>query len=160
MKPTILCPVDFSLQSRRALRYASALADRSHSRLAVLFVEDPLLFAASARNDEIAQKQELHVRLEKFVGQVLRAGRKAAQPLTINVAVGNAATEIQAAARRLRCDVIVMGSHGLTGATRLLLGSTTEQVLRQASVPVLVIPPTHRGAIGITSILSGARRRA
>jgi nucleotide-binding universal stress UspA family protein len=61
-------------------------------------------------------------------------------------------------ARRLGCNLIVMGTHGLTGATRVFLGSTTEKVLRHAHVPVLTIPPTR--SAGLSTILSGARKRA
>ena len=160
MKPTILCPVDFSIHSRRALRYGSMLASRSNGRLVVLFVEDPLLFAAGARGDEDASKAQLTIRLERFVQQCIGPRGMAAQPLTVEVAVGKAAVEIQKASRRLHCNVIVMGSHGLTGATRLLLGSTTEHVLRHAEVPVLAIPPTRQRDAGFSTVLAGARRRA
>lgn len=47
-------------------------------------------------------------------------------------------TEIIRAARRMRCDLIVMASHGRRGFARLLLGSVTAKVLAQADVPVLV----------------------
>ena len=44
---SILCPVDFSDHSRLALRYAAAIARRSHGRLSILYVNDPLLIAAA-----------------------------------------------------------------------------------------------------------------
>jgi len=160
MTPTILCPVDFSAHSRRALRYGSQLAARSRGGLTVLFVEDPLLFAATAGGREGAATRQLRARLETFVRNAIGPRGMTSHPrVTLEIAVGNAAREIQDASRRLRCNVIVMGSHGLTGATRLLLGSTTEQVLRRAPVPVLAIPPTRRRNAGFSRILAGARQR-
>src|SRR4029079_16749068 len=44
---SVLCPIDFSDQSRLALRYAAAIARRSHGRLSILYVNDPLLIAAA-----------------------------------------------------------------------------------------------------------------
>jgi nucleotide-binding universal stress UspA family protein len=46
-------------------------------------------------------------------------------------------------ARELAPDLIVMGTHGRRGLTRLVLGSTTESVLHRSAVPVLVVPTVH-----------------
>ena len=56
---------------------------------------------------------------------------------------------ITSAAQRLRCDLIVMGTHGLSGLEKVLIGSTTERMLRRASLPILAVP----------SIPSGSERR-
>ena len=52
---------------------------------------------------------------------------------------GHAAVEILRMAEKVRCDLIVLGSHGKTGLRRLLAGSVAEAVLRQAPCPVLVV---------------------
>ena len=158
MKPIILCPIDFSAHSRSALRHASALAAKSHGRLAVLFVEDPLLFAAVSAHREAAARADLLVKLKKFVNRTLGPRPSGDKALTYEIAVGNPAKAIQHTARRLGCNLIVMGSHGLTGAMRMLLGSTTDKVLRQARVPVLAIPLGPRA--GLARVLTGARKRA
>jgi quercetin dioxygenase-like cupin family protein len=61
------------------------------------------------------------------------------------VAEGNASQEILRSAQALKCDLIVMGTHGRTGLDRLLTGSVAEEVLRKAPCPVLVVrmPPTN-----------------
>jgi quercetin dioxygenase-like cupin family protein len=61
------------------------------------------------------------------------------------VAEGNAPGEILRLAQALRCDLIVMGTHGRTGLDRLLTGSVAEEVLRKAICPVLVVrmPPSE-----------------
>ena len=60
------------------------------------------------------------------------------------VLVGETASEIVALAQREHAHLIVIATHGLSGYRKMLLGSTTEQVLRQTTVPVLVAPPPEQ----------------
>ena len=60
---------------------------------------------------------------------------------TIDVAVGKPHEEIVRSAERFKSDLIVMGSHGRTGASLMMLGSTTHRVLRESSLPILATPP-------------------
>jgi universal stress protein A len=137
----ILCPVDFSAQSRIALRYAAALAARSHGHLSILYVNDPLLVAAAgiALHDRTLATRNL-AELRRLVESTV--SRAVLEPARVDDAVtsGTPADEIVSTAKRRRCDLIVMGTHGLTGADKLLIGSTTGGVLQRASVPVLAIP--------------------
>ena len=57
--------------------------------------------------------------------------------------VGAPVTEILRTARLKDADVIVMGTHGRTGLTRMVMGSVTEQVLRRAPCPVLTVRPAE-----------------
>jgi nucleotide-binding universal stress UspA family protein len=57
--------------------------------------------------------------------------------------VGEPASEIVALARQEHADLVVMATHGLSGYRKMLLGSTTERVLRQTTAPVLVAPPSE-----------------
>ncbi|MEQ1868926.1 MAG: universal stress protein [Vicinamibacterales bacterium] len=134
----ILCPIDFSAHSRAALRYAADLAQRGGSRLTALFVNDPLLDAAAAASayDMQLLAAETRKQMRRFIQ---RAGLDADTPVVIES--GHAAQAIRQSAARVKADLIVMGSHGLSGARKWLLGSTTEHVLRSSRVPVLVIPP-------------------
>ena len=61
--------------------------------------------------------------------------------MTSIVAVGSPAAQILATAKRLRSDLIVIGTQGLSGVQRLVFGSTTEQVLRRTTIPVMAVPP-------------------
>jgi nucleotide-binding universal stress UspA family protein len=56
--------------------------------------------------------------------------------------------EIVQSAREWPADLIVVGTHGRSGATRLLFGSTAEGIARHASIPVVVVPPASRKAEG------------
>jgi nucleotide-binding universal stress UspA family protein len=139
---SILCPIDFSDHSRLALRYAAALARRSGGRLSVLYINDPLLVAAAgiALNDRTLATRNL-AELHRFVASTVSPKAIERARFEDVVTTGKPVDEIINAARRRRCDVIVMGTHGLTGTDKLLfIGSTTQGVLQRTSIPVLAIP--------------------
>jgi nucleotide-binding universal stress UspA family protein len=140
---SILCPVDFSPHSRTALQHAAIVARRSGGRLTALFVSDPLLVAAAAAAsyDETALKRTSENELREFVRRALGAQRLDSGEVACQVVKGDPADEIANAVRRLPADLVVMGTQGLSGAGKLFFGSTTERVLRQATVPILTVPP-------------------
>src|SRR5262245_58621839 len=136
---SILCPLDFSAHAERALRHAVALAGASGAHLTVLTVNDPLLVAATSaaghRGTLSSQVQqavdETLARIPPHTTRVVPA---------IDVVTGAPADEILKAVGRADADLIVMGTRGLGGASKLVFGSTAERVLRSATVPVLLIP--------------------
>lgn len=136
---SILCPIDFSEPSQLALGYARHIARRSGAALHVLYVNDPFLVAAAAAalHDRDFAKRSLR-ELNAFVNGTLGVARRSRR--TLSVSTGNASLEIAKVARARRVDLIAMGTHGLTGADRLLVGSTTLGVLRRTTVPVLAVP--------------------
>jgi nucleotide-binding universal stress UspA family protein len=143
---SILCPVDFSSNSRAALRYGAMLARLADAQLIVLYVEDPLLAAAmatqpAARAVVASGEAELH----RFVLGAVR-GATPQPTLTVLTRTGTPAREIVKAAAQHGCDLIVMGYRGVGRASRLLFGSTTEGVMRTTTVPVVAIPPGRRQA--------------
>jgi nucleotide-binding universal stress UspA family protein len=138
----VLCPVDFSRASRVALRHAADVAHASGGTVDVLFVNDPLLTAAAAAAyDTRALARNVEIALRAFVRRTLSSTPSRARAMTCLTALGRPAREIVKAARQRRADLIVMGSHGLTGVRKLMLGSVTEEVLKTAAIPVLVVPP-------------------
>ncbi len=141
MFKSILCPVDFSPHSESALLYARELARLTGAHLTIVTVVDALLDAAAGaagtRDSLTAQtQQELHAMLERIEPP---RGTSAERP-GIAVVVGDPAATILEQADDCEADLIVMGTQGLSGATRLVFGSTTEQVLREARVPILAVP--------------------
>jgi nucleotide-binding universal stress UspA family protein len=137
----VLCPVDFSEYSAAALRYAVAFA-RSGGSVHVLYVNDPLLVTTAAialgdRGLAATSRDELR----KFVDETIHQASAAAVGIRCHVAKGKPARTIASAAEHLRCDVIVMGTHGLGGIDKAIVGSTTEWLLGRAGVPILAIPP-------------------
>lgn len=159
VRPSILCPIDYSVASAGALRYAAAIAEHFVTRLIVLNVEDPLLTMAmdlgagipwtpTTAEDEIAQ----------FASEVFEKDPETLALCECDVAIGKPSVEILRVARERSCDLIVMSSHGLSGARKLFFGSTTERVLRETTVPVLVTPPENPGPIHIEDAKRFIRR--
>ena len=144
--PSVLCPVDFSDNSRGALRYAALIASRLGARLTLLAVNDPLLVEATqlgAAPDHLVEDTVGEV--DRFCQQTLEGQLAAIGDVRVEVTAGKPADEILRVARDHKADLIVMGSHGSTGFRKLFFGSTTERVLRDTTVPVLVTPAGDPG---------------
>ena len=137
--PSILCPIDFSEESRNALRWAVAMAMTFKGQVRALTAVQPLLAHAAEAHFAVDLAQETEGTLRDFVRAALPT---AAWVPTVDceVQVGDAPAVIIDTAERGRADLIVMGTHGLGGVQKLLLGSTTERVLRKTRVPVLAVP--------------------
>jgi nucleotide-binding universal stress UspA family protein len=148
---SVLCPIDFSDQSRDALQWALALAAQHHSRLTVFTSVEPLLAeAVKARFDMDLVESDTKPALEHFVKTALPEPVACSPETAFQVGVGKASELILEAAAREHADVIVMGTHGLGGFRKLLLGSTTERVLRRTRTAVLAVPrvKTHAVVLG------------
>lgn len=140
----ILCPIDFSRGSGKALQSAATLARETGAALTVLFVNDPLLEVAGASTyNGRALRQSTETELRRFAQRAIAKSRGRTPTPKYIVTVGDPAEQIQKTARRLKSDVVVMGTHGATGLTKLLFGSTTEKFLGLATMPVLLIPPAR-----------------
>ena len=138
---SVLCSIDFSDQSGRALQFAAAIARRGNAVLRVLYVNDPLLVAsaAAALHDRQLTRQSAK-ELQTFIRATLSSRAGGRPRITPFVTIGTPADQILKAASQHASDLIVLGTHGLTGAHRLIMGSTTLSVLQRATVPVLAIP--------------------
>lgn len=130
---TILCPVDFSQHSLLALEYAAILSTRNAGKLIVIFAEDPLLAAAaSVSHNERELIDKGRTELRRVVDSAIAPYGVPRASLTIEVAVGAPHKVIEATAAKMKCDLIVMGAHGWTGASELMMGSTTHRILRRS----------------------------
>lgn len=119
-----------------------ALATRFRSSLTVLTAVDPLLAeAARARFGLDLAQDETEPALREFVGGVIPGQASWAPDTSFDVRVGNPFEVILDAAGRHGSDLIVMGTQGLDGFQKVLLGSTAERVLRKTRIPVLAVPP-------------------
>jgi nucleotide-binding universal stress UspA family protein len=148
VRPSILCPIDFSDASAGALRYAAAIAAHFATRLIVLSVEDPLLTEALDLDSGITwSPEDCRREMEHFAAKTFGAESPTLAILEYEVAVGKPAAEILRVARERSCDLIVISTHGLTGMRKLFFGSTTERVLRETTRPVLVTPPVDHGPV-------------
>ena len=143
---TIVAAIDFSDASRVALVLAARLARHCRSQLHVLHAEHSLLGAA-ADHAGIDLARETHEELQRFIAAAPPAAECSPRSHVID---GAAVDVILDVAHRSRADLVVVGSRGLSGAEKLVFGSTTEGLLRRAGVSVLVAPaewvPPHPDA--------------
>jgi len=136
----ILVAIDFSAQSARALRYGVATARAAGGRVVALHALDPLLSAAAARAyAERPLIADTRAALARFVSKTL--GREDADAIGCTVDVGPARRVVIEEARRQRADVVVVGTSGRGGVSKLFFGSTTESLLRRYTGAVMVVPP-------------------
>lgn len=162
----ILCPVDFSEFSRRALDHALALARCYGSTVTALHVVAPMPVVVPGPYYSGAETPPLMalppVDRAAVAAQVERLAEGEQVPgVKVDTLVAEAPEvyrEILVQAERLGSDAIVMGTHGRSGVERLFLGSTAEKVLRKARCPVMTVPPKApdampRGPIPFTRIL-------
>lgn len=148
----ILCAIDFSDGSRRAVDQAVALAHWSGARLELLHVVTPATAAPGAPG--FALGNVLWPDVAQLTDEIRRfAGLEDASGLDLQIAVreGRAATVIADHADAAAADLIVVGTHGRSGLSRLLLGSVAGDVLRTAPCPVLTVPPHAADAVPATA---------
>ena len=137
---SIVCPVDFSEHSAHALRYAAALAGMASATLTVAWATDPLLAQAAAVYVLDPHGEQTQADLREFVSGALPPGVPWLPEPRLVISVGTPDREILKIARKQRADLIVMGTHGLSGYRKMFFGSTTERVLRHTTIPVLAVP--------------------
>lgn len=141
----ILVPIDFSVHSRKALKYAVPLAAQSGASLRLIYVVEPTVYPADLGfgqvvlpgvEDELRQKgaEELAELIDKEIG-----GRV---PASATVRTGTPSKEILAEAEEAGVDLIVVATHGHSGVEHVLFGSTAERIVRKARCPVLTIRPS------------------
>ena len=118
VRPSILCPIDYSPASAGALHYASAVAERFVTRL-IVFAVNPLPvgavdLGANVRRIREASEEEA----ARFVTETFGAGAPMVPVCEYDVAVGTPSVEILRSARERSCDLIVMSAHIPGGACR------------------------------------------
>jgi len=140
----ILVPTDFSTASAAALATAKELAERFGASIQLLHIlEDP--YSTSAYATEVygylppGLKESWQRDAEARLARLLPADECARFGGTTAVLFGSPAKTIVEHAEQSGIDLIVMGTHGRSGVSHLLLGSVAERVVRTARCPVLTV---------------------
>ncbi len=134
----ILHPTDLSERSRHAYQVATDLAAQLQASLLVLYVAETLGPENVTFGEAVSEPQPAGYRVRLFAEL-----NRHCPPLRPDVPVrhllaeGEPAEAIQRVAGEQRCDLIVMATHGESSFLHLVLGSTTERVIRLAPCPVL-----------------------
>lgn len=133
----ILVPVDFSECSRKALDYAIPLAEQFGAELVLLHVTPANPPVPELGPVDVVGIDEATQGLAELQASVSTA--IASHSVQRVVRTGEPHTEIVRVAAERGIDMIVLSTHGRTGLSRVLLGSTAEKVVRHAPCPVLVV---------------------
>ena len=124
----ILVPIDFSADSTRALKFATALAKRHDSQVTLVHIVGPVhdlrdFGYARRRLSTLAQK---HLQRDLEWQPVVRSG--------------NGPNQILQEAEEMEADVIVMSTRGLSHTRPSTIGSIAKQIVRHSPCPVLILP--------------------
>ncbi len=147
-KKTLLVAVDFTPFSEQALVFASELAEKLRAQLLVLHVihdpaEAPGFYAQKGKKKKFIQSMEEAA--EEMMAGFLKKMRKAyptqmpIQEAIPHLVVGTPVTRILEIAKKKKAYMIIIGSHGRTGLSHLLVGSKAERVVQLSPIPVTVV---------------------
>lgn len=135
----ILCPVDFSDASKNAYRYACEFARSMGSKVLLLNVIEPRPIAADFTLTYIPFEENLSATAREDFIPMLDEAKAAGVDISADVIPGIPEEVILKQIIDHDASMVIMGSHGKTGLTRLLMGSVAEAVVRKASIPVLIV---------------------
>jgi nucleotide-binding universal stress UspA family protein len=141
---SILVPIDFSVHSKNALKYAVPIAEKFGASLRLVYVVEPTIYPADLGfgqvvlpgvEDELREKgaEELAALIGKEIGKRMKASS--------SVRTGNPHQEILLEAEEQGVDLIIVATHGHSGVEHMLFGSTADRVVRNARCPVMTIRP-------------------
>ena len=144
MYQRILVPMDGSDTATRGLREGMRLAKDQHAKLRLIHVINELMVVAAYEGTvysgellEVLRENGKAI-LSKAEATVTAAGLQV-ESAVLEAHGGHAGDAIAKDAAQWPADIIVLGTHGRRGIARLLMGSDAEQVIRQATVPVLLV---------------------
>lgn len=138
----ILCPIDFSETSSEVLEYAVQLAKANNASIHLLTVMEPLVLVDSIPSDYNELVEKMREAREQLLDKAVEELQASAPHLKITsqlLTQFDATDAILVVGKETSADLIVMGSHGRRGLSRVLLGSVAESVLREAHCPVLIL---------------------
>ncbi|WP_333656477.1 universal stress protein [Dissulfurispira sp.] len=135
---SILVLFDGSQFSKKALEHAYELSRKDNAEITVLYVipryEEMVGFF---RTESI--KQNLYQEAQKIMDEAKKIAVSNGVSISTTIQEGQAAEKIIETANALKNDLMIMGSYGWRGINKVIIGSTTERVIMNASCPVLVV---------------------
>lgn len=142
----ILLPTDFSEHSAAATKYACALVELFGAELHLMHVVEQIASTIPEAVVEMASAIENYLENAeaKALGKlthVLEPGWEKGKKVTLATRLGSPLLNIIEYAKEHQSDLIVMGTHGRTGLSHVLIGSVAERVVRMAPCPVLTVHP-------------------
>ncbi len=139
----VVVPVDFSSATDKVVDYATSVADKLGAHVIFFHVVndfqgyDMLLVHPSF----VEMSEELKKKSKQRIAALVEDYKQLKNGASGEVAVGDAAEEIVQFAEQEKADMIIIGTHGVKGLERILMGSTAEKVVKKAPCPVLTFNP-------------------
>jgi len=134
----ILIAHDGSKPSEAALKKAFEIAEKFGSSVTVISVVPELYLTELMEVDRIRILKTLTEEAKKIMGRI-RTKTIGLKPVKTIVKQGDPATEVLEAAKKMKADLIVTGSHGRHGAQKFLLGSVSSKIVDNSPCAVLVV---------------------
>jgi universal stress protein A len=148
----ILCPVDFSEFSSRAVRYASEIARHFNARVVVQHTVSPPTVPIPEGLEVISPEEMLQASRDtaaKRLGRLLAESGTGDAEFAVRVNSGDVKDRIVQTVAEDNIDLVVMGTHGHKGLTRLVRGSVAEHIIHEVVFcPVLVVSRPQVGFLG------------
>lgn len=151
MYQRILVPLDGSETAEAGLKEATALAAELKARLVLLHIVDD--FVMMVETSAVANYEEILKSLRHYGLELLSKAKQAADKTGVHcetvlreVTQERVADVVVAQAKQHHCELIVMGTHGRRGFSRMALGSNAELVARTSPVPVLLVRKEETGS--------------
>ncbi len=136
----MLCPVDYSVCSQEAFKYAAHIARTESAKLYLVHVIDIRSFGhESPLDSDVPKPSEDAIRRIKEDLVTKAADEVEGVEIESVVVVGVPVELILSVAKEKEVDMIVMGTHGRTGVPHIIIGSVAENVVRKAPCPVLTV---------------------
>ena len=140
----VLVPLDGSPTAEAGLRHAIGLASALKAKLVLLHVTDD--FALMVEMSSVVSYESMRDELRQYGQRALDKAQQAAADAGVmcetfvrEVVQARVSEIINDEAVKHRCDLVVMGTHGRRGFSRLTMGSNAEAVMRSSTVPVLLV---------------------
>ena len=146
----ILYATDFSETAATALAYAESLAQEYQAELIIAHVIPPPAIAYSPGSFEVFEPEGNKADIEAELHTVRPSNTNI--PFRHLLLQGDIIHEMLKAITELNCDLVVVGTHGRKGFSRLLIGSVAEQIVRQSPCPVLTVRGTKTAEVRAVSV--------
>jgi nucleotide-binding universal stress UspA family protein len=147
----IIVPCDLSEPSKEAIKLAVDIASRTNGSVTILYAlyisvtNDPILIGDGNLTYNSTYYDQLKDRIEKQLTKIIKTYSKHQVKINLDVTYGEVISALKDAIEKKKADLIIMGTHGASGAKEFLIGSTAEKVVRNISVPVLVVRKASAG---------------
>lgn len=143
----IIIPVDFSDGTENAFNLALYIARGNDLKVHLLHVvSDPQVIDPLYTAEVLPQLdfEDIESELRKKIDDTYVKRAESVKDIDVIIAKGHPASEIASQAEELKADLIVMGTHGRSGLSHMLIGSVAERVIRTSPVPVLTVHLNHK----------------